>query len=407
MHIYISKARLCVVAFVGTVIVGAGCSSPTDSPPPADVASVAITPPSASLAMGQTTTLVATPKGPSGETLTGRTVTWSSSNTGVASVTNAGVVTGVAPGTATITAESEGKSTPVQVTVTPPSAPQARWLAALVYDDVQNRVLMFGGFSTNGTSLGPLNDLWAWDGQHWTFLSVGGPSARGDMLAAWDGTRHRLVVYGGANNDGPLGDTWEWDGSTWTQRATGGPSVRRHFVGGFDRARSRVVMTGGLLGVSETSLTDTWEWDGQQWSQQATTMPTVSSSPALAGMAYSETRSALLVLTGSFASGPTSLLQWNGTEWSTVAAGPTISLPVPIAATGDDELTLLQSSVTLRWQGGAFTSASSSGPTTSFGSMAFDKARSRLVLFGGLNGNATSSDTWLWDGTSWSKVSGS
>lgn len=404
MQTYIPNARRCAATFIAMTLVSGGCDS-TTAPPPA-VASVAITPPSASVVMGQTTTLVATPNGPSGETLTGRIVTWSSSNTAIATVTTAGIVTGVVPGTATITATSEGKSTAAEVTVTPPSAPQARWLAALVYDDIDSRVLMFGGFSSNGSSLGPLNDLWAWDGQHWSFLGVGGPSARGDMLAAWDGTRHRLVVYGGANNDGPLGDTWEWNGSAWTQSATAGPSVRRHFVGGFDRSRGRVVLSGGLLGVSEATLTDTWEWDGQQWIQQATVLPALPNSPALAGMAYSETRSALLMLAGSFTTGPTSLLQWDGTAWSTVGAGPAISLPVPIAPTGADELTLLQSNgSTLRWQGGAFVQVSATGPTASNGSMAFDKARGRLVLFGGLNGNATSADTWLWDGTSWSKVS--
>jgi hypothetical protein len=405
MQTYILNARRYAATFIAMTLASGGCDSPTASPPA--VASVAITPTSASVVMGQTTTLVATPRGPSGETLADRTVSWSSSNTAIATVTTAGIVAGVAPGPATITATSEGKSTTAEVTVTPPPAPQARWLATLVYDDVQNRVLMFGGFSSNGSSLGPLNDLWAWDGQRWSFLGMGGPSARGDMLAAWDGTRRRLVVYGGANNDGPLGDTWEWDGSAWTQSATAGPSVRRHVAGGFDRARGRVVLSGGLLGVSETALTDTWEWDGQQWTQWATTMPAVSASPSQTGMAYSETRSALLMLTGSFTTGPTSLLQWDGTAWSTVTAGPAISLPVPMAATGADELTLLQSNgSTLRWQGGVFAQVSASGPTASLGSMAFDKARGRLVLFGGLNGNATSGDTWLWDGTTWSKASG-
>src|SRR5206468_10532504 len=48
----------------------------------------------------------------------GRTVTWSSSNTAVATVSNSGLVSGVTPGTATITATSEGKSGTSSVTVT-------------------------------------------------------------------------------------------------------------------------------------------------------------------------------------------------------------------------------------------------------------------------------------------------
>lgn len=51
---------------------------------------------------------------------TGRTVTWTTSNAAVATVSAAGVVTGVAPGgPVTITATAEGKSGSAQITVIP------------------------------------------------------------------------------------------------------------------------------------------------------------------------------------------------------------------------------------------------------------------------------------------------
>src|SRR5437773_589908 len=59
-----------------------------------------------------------TPKDAGGTPLSGRTVTWSSSNTTVATVSNSGLVSGVTPGTATITATSEGKSGTSSITVT-------------------------------------------------------------------------------------------------------------------------------------------------------------------------------------------------------------------------------------------------------------------------------------------------
>src|SRR5207244_516396 len=74
------------------------------------VASVEVTPPSASVQAGQTVQLTGTPRDAGGNPLSGRTVTWSSSNTSVATVSNSGLVSGVTPGTATITATSEGKS---------------------------------------------------------------------------------------------------------------------------------------------------------------------------------------------------------------------------------------------------------------------------------------------------------
>src|SRR5207253_5002745 len=74
------------------------------------VATVEVTPPSASVQAGQTVQLTATPKDANGAPLSGRTVTWSSSNTSVATVSNSGLVSGVTPGSITISATSEGKS---------------------------------------------------------------------------------------------------------------------------------------------------------------------------------------------------------------------------------------------------------------------------------------------------------
>ncbi len=82
------------------------------------VAAVSVAIADASLETGQTAAATATPRDASGAALTGRPVTWSSSNTSVATVSSAGVVTAVGPGTAIITATSEGKSSTVTVTVT-------------------------------------------------------------------------------------------------------------------------------------------------------------------------------------------------------------------------------------------------------------------------------------------------
>src|SRR2546430_2040116 len=82
------------------------------------VASVPLSPATATVLVGQTLQLTATPKDSAGGTLTGRTVTWVSSNTSVATVSCSGLVTGGAPGSATITATSEGKTSSAAITVT-------------------------------------------------------------------------------------------------------------------------------------------------------------------------------------------------------------------------------------------------------------------------------------------------
>jgi hypothetical protein len=51
----------------------------------------------------------------------------------------------------------EGLGQMTWVRVFPPSPPSARWAHSMVYDDVNNRVILFGGFDANNQ---PLNDLW-------------------------------------------------------------------------------------------------------------------------------------------------------------------------------------------------------------------------------------------------------
>src|SRR6059036_3833816 len=87
------------------------------------VASVTVSPAAASLTAGATTQLTATPKDLNSTALTGRAVTWATSNAAVATVSASGLVTGVAAGSAAITATSEGQSGTSALTVT--NAPMA------------------------------------------------------------------------------------------------------------------------------------------------------------------------------------------------------------------------------------------------------------------------------------------
>ena len=73
------------------------------------VAKVTIMPVGASVGEGKSTKLVARVTDAAGNELTNRVVTWASSNPGIATVDQSGVVRGVRKGTVTITATSEGK----------------------------------------------------------------------------------------------------------------------------------------------------------------------------------------------------------------------------------------------------------------------------------------------------------
>ena len=84
---------------------------------PAPVATMTVSPSSASVAVGGTRQLAAQLKDSTGNVLTDRTVTWSSSNTGVSTVSTSGMVTAIAAGNATIAAMSETKTGASQITV--------------------------------------------------------------------------------------------------------------------------------------------------------------------------------------------------------------------------------------------------------------------------------------------------
>lgn len=97
----------------------AACGGGTEPPPP--VASVQVTPLSSTISVGQTAQLTATPKDAAGGTLVNRTVTWTSTNASVASVSSSGLVTALAVGgPVTIVATSEGQDGSAIVTVIPP-----------------------------------------------------------------------------------------------------------------------------------------------------------------------------------------------------------------------------------------------------------------------------------------------
>ena len=81
------------------------------------VASVGLSPASNTLDAGGSYTLTASLSDASGQALSGRSVSWASSNPAVASVSGTGAVTALAAGSATITATVEGQSASATVTV--------------------------------------------------------------------------------------------------------------------------------------------------------------------------------------------------------------------------------------------------------------------------------------------------
>lgn len=116
---------LAALAAGGLALVGCGGDSASAPETGSPVASIELTYPTNTVAVGHTLALTAVARSSSGVPLPGRTITFTSNPSTVATVSTTGIVTGVAAGTATVTATSEGKSAQRTVVVEAVTVPVA------------------------------------------------------------------------------------------------------------------------------------------------------------------------------------------------------------------------------------------------------------------------------------------
>src|SRR5437867_6632255 len=126
--------------------------------------SVTVSPPTVQRLVGGSLSLRATVKDAGGNTLPGHAVTWTTSNTAVATVvgTHTGtdsttaLIKGVGPGTATIAATAEGQSGSAAITVVPPA------LAFTTNRDGNDEIYVTDASGTDVLNLtnNPANDDW-------------------------------------------------------------------------------------------------------------------------------------------------------------------------------------------------------------------------------------------------------
>jgi hypothetical protein len=276
---------------------------------------------------------------------------------------------------------------------------------ATAFDVARTRVVLFGGRSSDAL----LRDTWEWDGSHWTQVSDIGPPDRGSHGMAYDGARKRTILFGGislADESAAHGDTWMWDGENWTQLSDGGPSPRSGAPLAYDSIRQRIVLFGGMT-PNGAVLSDTWEFDGEAWAQVEDTGP---DGRAHHGLAFHRTSGAVVLFGGINGSDEdfADTWMWNGTAWSQHAAfGPAPRSRAPlVAASGLIELFGGATDVNDRgglrnvhrdtwgFDGRRWTQLQDIGPSARFGhAMAYDEARDRVMLFGGLSLDATGGRT--------------
>jgi hypothetical protein len=248
--------------------------------------------------------------------------------------------------------------------------PGARYWHAMAYDWARQETVLFGGY--NGAS--PFGDTWAWDGNAWVQRASSGPCARDSVAMAYQGNEEEgvVVLFGGYDYGayGRLADTWEWNGTSWIQwTAPPLPPGRWRHAAAYDEVRNVLTIHGGSAGT--TFFSDTWEWDGRTWTQHNTDGPSARDRHAMAFFDDPNDPSASrAVLFGGWHYGfLNDTWEWDGNTWE------------------------------LKQPNG-------SSPSARYDhALAFDAARSEIVLFGGTDASGNLGDTWTWDGSTWQQES--
>lgn len=153
-------------------------------------------------------------------------------------------------------------------------APSPRRNAALAYDSVNNRMLLFGG--RMGSTF--YNDVWALDltigAEHWLQLTPSGtpPAPRTEVTGIIDQVNNRLILFGGDGNSGRNNETWELDLTTmtWTMLNPSGslPPVRSAYSAIYDPTGYQIIL---FSGAASPITNDVWALDltygSEQWQQ--------------------------------------------------------------------------------------------------------------------------------------------
>ncbi len=164
------------------------------------VASVQLSPSVAQLLrIGTSVQLTATPRNSLGQPLSGRTINWSSTNPTIASVSQSGLVNGISAGSVLITAESEGRTASVNVSVTPiPIASVTLPVAdTLVVFDVKQFVPVVVDTAGN-TVTSFLNRSVLWESQNQPIATV---NNSGIVNTSAEGTAPIRVIIDGVSSN--------------------------------------------------------------------------------------------------------------------------------------------------------------------------------------------------------------
>ena len=146
--------------------------------------------------------------------------------------------------------------------VTPAISPHGRGSAAMVYDSLNDKVLLFSGYSESGPDV---SDTWAYDyiSNTWEEMSPDvSPHARYGAAYTYDTENESMLLFGG-NSNGYFSDTWSYDYSsdTWTEmNPVSHPPALKWSQMVYDSNAQKSILFGGD-NVLSRAQNETWIYD--------------------------------------------------------------------------------------------------------------------------------------------------
>jgi hypothetical protein len=311
------------------------------------------------------------------------------------------------------------------------ATPGARTGAVMAWDAARSRLVLFGGRRIDGEQDVVLNDHWEWDGTSWVQVELSSrPPPVVDAQMVYDAARKQMVLLGGIDPSGRnIAHPWTFDGSRWSQSPESNILGRTRHALVYDATRSVVLLHGGYSQNELRFLTDTWEFDGTSWKE----LDTETDRSELPGRrrwpewVWDRNRERA-VLFGGLPLGTGSPLRpmwiWSEGAWTLEeVSGPMPPTNTPFIGPLNQmaydpfrrRMVLLEERAaraqTWEWNGTAWRSTvpPQGGPSPRFSAkMVYVPSERHLLLYGGRGpSNEILSDTWAWDGRSWTELAGS
>jgi predicted phosphodiesterase len=154
--------------------------------------------------------------------------------------------------------------------MSPGASPSPRNAAAIVYDEKEELVVLFGGYVFGYPY--EMADTWVYNttADTWTEMSpTNHPSKRSEMKAVYDSSVDKIIMFGGWAYDVVFDETWSYNytSNIWIELNTPNAPSSRYWYGiAFDSESDRTILfsgNDGLIGEMNILEADTWAYKYQ------------------------------------------------------------------------------------------------------------------------------------------------